>query len=343
MTAPLQRRHASHDERRGDQDDGADEAGHRDDDRPLAARGPGLAARGERPPVQRVGDPGQGHRPQHDGHREGDDADEREMSAEGDGSHAAPSVMMSFSCCQNEPGPPSGRNGEATGCVEELLGPEALDRAPITRPNSRVSSSMGMPTRGDERPDARAQPGDHHREPDDAEGQAESRWTSVTFHVRASISGWIAVTDHASGSGDGRDGSGRRRGTPALPAADVAGPGGGGGGRVCMGGHRPAETVSCSSTPTGCGGGRGEPGGSPVVARSGRAVAGSAFDGETGHEPVEPAGQPPVGPAEQLHGGGHEHHPHEGGVDQHGDRQTQADELDGAVRRRPRSCRTRTP
>ena len=40
-------------------------------------------------------------------------------------------------------------------------------------------------------------------------------------------------------------------------------------------------------------------GGSDLVVRS--------FDGDVGHDPIEPLRHPPVGPADEVHQGGHEH------------------------------------
>ena len=256
--------------------------------------------------------------------------------------HAAPSVMTSFSCCQNEPGPPSGRKGEAIGWSRRCSD-RKRSTALTTRENSRVSRRMGMPTRVMSVPIPVLSPVITTVNQAMPSGRL-STWKSVAFHVRASISGWTAaaITPRRGGvtAGTGVAGGG---GTPALPAADVAGPGGGGGGRVCMGASAAGgdrlvlRDVDRSRWRQGRAGEVGAR--RPVGPGDGR----MAFDGEAGDEPVQPAGQPPVGAAEQLHGGGHEHHPDEGGVDQHGDGQTEPDELDGAGVARPRSCRTRTP
>ena len=45
-----------------------------------------------------------------------------------------------------------------------------------------------------------------------------------------------------------------------------------------------------------------------------------ALDLEVGQEPVEPLRDPPVAVAEQLHGGRDDHHAHERGVEQDGER-----------------------
>ena len=58
-----------------------------------------------------------------------------------------------------------------------------------------------------------------------------------------------------------------------------------------------------------------------------RHVGAGALDGEAGEHPVEPAGQPPVAVTEQLHRCGDEDHPHEGRIDEHRDRQPEADQL----------------
>src|SRR5947209_16894711 len=47
-----------------------------------------------------------------------------------------------------------------------------------------------------------------------------------------------------------------------------------------------------------------------------------------GQQSVQPAGEPPIGLAEQLHRGGHQHHPDEGGIDQHGGGEPQAEQLE---------------
>ena len=66
-----------------------------------------------------------------------------------------------------------------------------------------------------------------------------------------------------------------------------------------------------------------------------------AFDVDVRQQPVEPAGQPPVGVAEQLHRRRHQHHADDGGVDQHGDGQAEAEHLDHDVRRQHERQRRR--
>ena len=207
--------------------------------------------------------------------------------------HAAPSVMTSFSCCQNEPGPPSGRKGEADRLVEEVLGPEALDGAHDPR-EQEGEQEDGDADQGDERPDPRAQPGDHHREPDDAEREAEQveerRLPRPGLDERVDRAG-----DHPSpGRGDGRGGSGRRRWDAGPPGRRRRGAGRRGRreglhGWSAAGGDRLVlRDVDGSRWRQGR---AGEVGGRRSVGPGAGRVA---FDGEPGDEPVQPAGQPPV-------------------------------------------------
>src|SRR5690554_6720256 len=46
------------------------------------------------------------------------------------------------------------------------------------------------------------------------------------------------------------------------------------------------------------------------------ALLGGTLDVDAREDAVEPSWQPPVARAEQLHGGGNEEHPHDGGVEQ---------------------------
>src|SRR3712207_5529855 len=53
-----------------------------------------------------------------------------------------------------------------------------------------------------------------------------------------------------------------------------------------------------------------------------------ALDVDLGQQPVEPAGNPPVAVTQQLHRGRHEDHADQRGVEQHGEGQAEAEQLD---------------
>ena len=55
------------------------------------------------------------------------------------------------------------------------------------------------------------------------------------------------------------------------------------------------------------------------------ALEGRALDVDVGHDLVEPARDPPCGLPEQVHQRGHEQHPHDECVDQHAEREAEAD------------------
>ena len=104
--------------------------------------------------------------------------------------HAAPSVMRSLSCCQNEPGPPRGRKGDATGWSRRCSD-RKRSTALTTREKRRVTSRIGMPIRVIRLPKPTLRPvmtTVNHAMPS---GRL-STWNSVAFQVRASISGWTA-------------------------------------------------------------------------------------------------------------------------------------------------------
>ena len=54
---------------------------------------------------------------------------------------------------------------------------------------------------------------------------------------------------------------------------------------------------------------------------------GLALDVEPREDAVEPVREPPVGLAQQLHGRRHQHHPHDGGIDEDGGGQAEAEQL----------------
>ena len=56
-------------------------------------------------------------------------------------------------------------------------------------------------------------------------------------------------------------------------------------------------------------------------------VPGAASRSRCGQDPVEPAREPPVGPAEEAHGRRHQDHADEGGVDEHGDGEADTEQL----------------
>ena len=58
-----------------------------------------------------------------------------------------------------------------------------------------------------------------------------------------------------------------------------------------------------------------------------RRALGCALEVEVREDPVEPARQPPVGPAEEAHRRRHEDHAHERGVEEHGDGEADAEQL----------------
>src|SRR5262245_29318112 len=66
-----------------------------------------------------------------------------------------------------------------------------------------------------------------------------------------------------------------------------------------------------------------------LVVRLGQ--GGAALDVEAGEQPVQPARQPPVPVAEQLHRGGYQDDADDGGVDQHGAGQADAEHLDDRI------------
>ncbi len=79
-------------------------------------------------------------------------------------------------------------------------------------------------------------------------------------------------------------------------------------------GQRPTSTTSrCAGTSSSSGLGN---------------IRAGTLDLQAGQHSVGPAGQPPVAVAEQLHRCGHQDHPHERRIDEHRDRQPEADQLD---------------
>ncbi len=139
---------------------------------------------------------------------------------------AAPSEISALTCCQIDPGPPSGRNGEPTRASRNSP-TRARSTALITLAKSRTSSRMGIPIKVMRLPRPTLKPVTINVNQTIPKARL-SRRCAVAFQVLAATSG---RSSRRARPADGAA-AGATRGPPAAPATLG---GGGGGGSVRAG------------------------------------------------------------------------------------------------------------